>query len=92
MFKEFVVACLQNGITPLHVASKRGNTNMVRLLLDRGSQIDAKTRVSTPKTHKITQSQPWGQLQHKFTSLCFTCLSAFCHILPRLVTLPQCCF
>jgi len=35
----------QNGITPLHVASKRGNTNMVALLLDRGGQIDAKTRV-----------------------------------------------
>lgn len=37
---------LQNGITPLHVASKRGNANMVRLLLERGAQIDAKTRVS----------------------------------------------
>lgn len=36
----------QNGITPMHVASKRGNTNMVVLLLDRGAQIDAKTRVS----------------------------------------------
>lgn len=36
----------QNGITPLHVASKRGNTNMVKLLLDRGGQIGAKTRVS----------------------------------------------
>ena len=28
------------------MASKRGNTNMVKLLLDRGGQIDAKTRVS----------------------------------------------
>lgn len=27
------------------MASKRGNTNMVALLLDRGAQIDAKTRV-----------------------------------------------
>lgn len=40
-----VYSFLQNGITPLHVASKRGNTNMVRLLLDRGAKIDAKTRV-----------------------------------------------
>lgn len=31
------------------MASKRGNTNMVGLLLDRGSQIDAKTRVSIMK-------------------------------------------
>lgn len=35
----------QNDITPLHVASKRGNSNMVKLLLDRGSKIDAKTKV-----------------------------------------------
>lgn len=36
---------LQNGITPLHIASRRGNVMMVRLLLDRGAQIDAKTKV-----------------------------------------------
>lgn len=35
----------QNGITPLHIASRRGNVMMVRLLLDRGAQIDAKTKV-----------------------------------------------
>lgn len=29
------------------MASKRGNTNMVQLLLDRGAKIDAKTRVSS---------------------------------------------
>lgn len=36
---------LQNGITPLHIASRRGNVMMVRLLLDRGAQIDARTKV-----------------------------------------------
>lgn len=42
----------QNDITPLHVASKRGNGNMVRLLLERGAKIDARTKVDMPKhTH-----------------------------------------
>lgn len=36
---------VQNDITPLHVAAKRGNSTMVKLLLDRGSKIDAKTKV-----------------------------------------------
>lgn len=49
-----MLSSLQNGITPLHVASKRGNTNMVCLLLDRGSQIDAKTRVSAEKAQLIS--------------------------------------
>lgn len=41
---------VQNDITPLHVASKRGNSNMVRLLLERGAKIDARTKVDRRDT------------------------------------------
>ena len=44
-FDSYVFLFAQNDITPLHVASKRGNSNMVKLLLDRGSKIDAKTKM-----------------------------------------------
>lgn len=37
---------LQNDITPLHVASKRGNGNMVLLLLERLAAIHARTKVA----------------------------------------------
>lgn len=33
-------------ISPLHVAAKWGKTNMVKLLLDKGANLDASTRVS----------------------------------------------
>lgn len=41
----------QNGITPLHIASRRGNVIMVRLLLDRGAQIETRTKVGASKLH-----------------------------------------
>uniref|UniRef100_A0A8B9LUI9 Ankyrin 3a n=1 Tax=Astyanax mexicanus TaxID=7994 RepID=A0A8B9LUI9_ASTMX len=40
-----------NDITPLHVAAKRGNGNMVKLLLDRGAKIDAKTKDGLTPLH-----------------------------------------
>lgn len=48
------MGCIQNDITPLHVAAKRGNGNMVKLLLDRGAKIDAKTKVTQTRAHTDT--------------------------------------
>lgn len=45
-FYAEVLFLLQNNITPLHVSSKWGRTNMVILLLDSHAEIDSKTRVS----------------------------------------------
>lgn len=44
----------QNDITPLHVASKRGNANMVLLLLERHAAIHARTKV--PLRNSLTAS------------------------------------
>ena len=46
-----VCPSFQNGITPLHIASRRGNVIMVRLLLDRGAQIETRTKVGASKLH-----------------------------------------
>lgn len=49
----------QNGITPLHIASRRGNVIMVRLLLDRGAQIETRTKVGSRSLwDKMEQGTP----------------------------------
>lgn len=46
VIESFAVPSSQNNITPLHVASRWGKSNMVQLLLDNKATIDEKTRVS----------------------------------------------
>lgn len=48
----------QNGITPLHIASRRGNIIMVRLLLDRGAQIETRTKVRPLPNHQQVRGSP----------------------------------
>lgn len=68
---SLIVPLLQNGITPLHIASRRGNVIMVRLLLDRGATIDAKTKVC-PKSnlrienYRVTNGRLSMALGHHF--------------------------
>jgi hypothetical protein len=53
-----VNVCNSDGFTPLHVASMHGHTDMLRLLLDGGAQINAvtRTRGATP-LHLACQNQ-----------------------------------
>lgn len=46
----------QHNITPLHVAAKWGKANMVALLLDRGANIEAKTRDGLTPLHCAARS------------------------------------
>ena len=42
---------LQHNITPLHVAAKWGKGNMVGLLLDKGANLESKTRDGLTPLH-----------------------------------------
>jgi len=37
---------LQSGFTPLHIAAHYGNTNVGRLLIEKGADVNFKARVS----------------------------------------------
>ena len=47
---------LQHNITPLHVAAKWGKGNMVGLLLDKGANLEAKTRDGLTPLHCAARS------------------------------------
>ena len=44
---NYVLVCLQYSQTPLHIASEGGHTETVRLLLERGAEVDARDEVSS---------------------------------------------
>ena len=44
---NYVPVCLQYSQTPLHKASGGGHTETVRLLLERGAEVDARDEVSS---------------------------------------------
>ncbi len=46
----------QHNITPLHVAAKWGKANMVQLLLDKGSNLESKTRDGLTPLHCAARS------------------------------------
>lgn len=46
----------QHNITPLHVAAKWGKANMVTLLLDKGANLEAKTRDGLTPLHCAARS------------------------------------
>ena len=50
-FCNFLNIFLQHNITPLHVAAKWGKGNMVGLLLDKGANLESKTRDGLTPLH-----------------------------------------
>lgn len=52
----FFFLMLQHNITPLHVACKWGKMAMVSLLLDKGANIEAKTRDGLTPLHCAARS------------------------------------
>ena len=51
-----LIFSFQHNITPLHVAAKWGKVNMVSLLLDKGSNLESKTRDGLTPLHCAARS------------------------------------
>ena len=51
LFGEASPKYFQHNITPLHVAAKWGKGNMVGLLLDKGANLESKTRDGLTPLH-----------------------------------------
>ena len=49
--ERMALSLFQHNITPLHVAAKWGKSNMVGLLLDKGANLEAKTRDGLTPLH-----------------------------------------
>lgn len=55
-YLKYLIILSQHNITPLHVACKWGKMGMVSLLLDKGANIEAKTRDGLTPLHCAARS------------------------------------
>ncbi|VDN14144.1 unnamed protein product [Dibothriocephalus latus] len=55
-FPPLSLSKMQNNITPLHVAAKWGKADMVKLLIDRGANVNARTRDDLTPMHCASRS------------------------------------
>ena len=70
----------QNGATPLHTAAFSGHLECVRLLLERGADKEAKTKVRTPT--RATAAARCVGAPRQLLSLCDVCDNAvFLHVI-----------
>ena len=50
---------LQNGETPLHIASNKGDANVVRILTRSGANINLRNNVRKLETHNYVVTYMW---------------------------------